>query len=180
MSNDQLGVTVISLIGLPGSGKSVIGAEAARRLEVPFVDCDKVVEQRAGCSIAHFFERHGEPAFRRLEAEVLVMTIGDGPSVVATGGGAVLRSDNRALLKTRSICVYLSAPLELLWKRLQRDRRRPLLQVDDAEVRLAQLSEERDPLYRETASIVVDVRGLSFSRIVDTVLIRAKASLESS
>jgi shikimate kinase len=171
-----VGALPLSLIGLPGSGKSAIGKEAARRLEVPFADCDKVVEQRAGCSIARMFERDGEPAFRDLEAEALADLIAAGPSVIATGGGAVLRAENRALLSTRSTCVYLSASLELLWKRLRRDRRRPLLQVENAEARLHQLAAEREPLYRETAAIVVDVTGLPFDRIVDTVLEQVKTS----
>lgn len=169
----------LSLIGLPGSGKSAIGREAARRLDVPFADCDKVVEQRAGCSIALLFEREGEPAFRELEAATLAALVEAGPSVIATGGGAVLRADNRTLLRTHSTCVYLHASVELLWKRLRRDRRRPLLQVDNPEARLHQLAEEREPLYRETAAIIVDVAGLSFDRIVDTLLVRVKTSVQS-
>jgi shikimate kinase len=165
----------LSLIGLPGSGKSAVGREAARRLDLPFADCDKVVEQRAGCTIARLFERDGEQAFRSLEAEALVSLMDAGPSVVATGGGAVLRADNRELLRTRSTCVYLKAEPELLWKRLRRDRRRPLLQVEDAETRLHQLAEEREPLYRETAAIVVDIHGLSFDRLVDVVLDKVRA-----
>ena len=77
------------------------------------------------------------------------------------------------MLRTRSTCVYLSASHDLLWRRLKRDRRRPLLQVDDAEQRLRELATEREPLYRETAEIVVDVDGLSFERIVETVIERA-------
>lgn len=165
---------------MPGSGKSTVGRELARRLDVPFADCDKVIEQRAGCSIARMFDRPGEPAFRELEAETLAALLAAGPLVIATGGGAVLRADTRTLLRTRSACVYLNASVELLWKRLRRDRRRPLLQVENAEARLHQLAEEREPLYRETATIVVDVAGLSFDRIVDTVLISVKASLQSS
>jgi shikimate kinase len=165
---------------MPGSGKSTVGKELSRRLDVPFADCDKVVEQRAGCSIALLFERQGEAAFRDIEAETLAALVAAGPSVIATGGGAVLRADNRTLLRTRSTCIYLSASVELLWKRLRRDRRRPLLQVDNAEERLHQLAKEREPLYRETATIVVDVAGLSFDRIVDTVLARVKISLQSS
>ena len=147
---------------------------------MPFTDCDKLVEQRAGCSIARLFERDGEPAFRELEADALADLIAAGPSVIATGGGAVLRADNRMLLRTRSTCVYLNASLELLWKRLRKDRRRPLLQVENAEERLHQLAAEREPLYRETAAIVVDIGGLPFDRIVDTVLERVKVSWQSS
>ncbi len=172
-------MSVISLIGLPGSGKSAVGREAARRLDVPFADCDKVVEMRAGCTIARLFERDGEEVFRELESETLAALMDADPSVVATGGGAVLHAGNRELLRTRSTCVYLNAPTELLWKRLRRDRRRPLLQVDDPEARLRQLAAEREPLYREAAAIVVDVNGLSFDRIVDTVLDRVMSASRS-
>ena len=161
---------------MPGSGKSTVGEEVARRLDVPFFDCDKVVEQRTGCTIARLFERDGEAAFRDLESAALASLIDGGPSVIATGGGAVLRPDNRALLRTRSICIYLDAPAALLWKRLRRDRRRPLLQVENAEARLNELAEERGPLYRETAAVILDIDMLSFDRIVDTVVAHVKAA----
>lgn len=170
---------VVSLIGLPGSGKSAIGKEVARRLDLPFADSDRIVEQRAGCSIARLFERDGEPAFRDLETEALASLVEQGPLVIATGGGSVLRAGNRQLLRTRTTCIYLNAAPELLWKRLRRDRRRPLLQVENGEARLHQLAEEREPLYRETAAIVVDIQGLSFDRLVDTILDKVRASSRS-
>ena len=147
----------------------------ARRLERPFVDSDKVIESRAGCTIASLFEHEGEAAFREREAQVLASLVEAGRSVIATGGGAVLRADNRELLRTRTICVFLNAGHELLWKRLRRDRRRPLLQVADPEARLRALSDERDPLYRETAHIVVETDGLPFGRLVDEVVRRVAA-----
>ena len=161
---------------MPGSGKSTVGEEVARRLDVPFFDCDKVVEQRTGCTIARLFERDGEAAFRDLESAALASLIDGGPSVIATSGGAVLRPDNRALLRTRSTCIFLDAPAALLWKRLRRDRRRPLLQVENAEARLYELAEERGPLYRETAAVFLDIDMLSFDRIVDTVVAHVKAA----
>lgn len=163
---------VISLIGLPGSGKSAIGKEVARRLQLPFVDSDRVIESRAGCTIASLFELEGEAAFRAREAQTLASLVGEGRAVIATGGGAVLRSGNRELLRTRTFCVFLDASHDLLWKRLRRDRRRPLLQVADPEARLRTLSAERDPLYRETAHVVVSTDGLPFARLVDEVVRR--------
>ena len=157
------------MIGLPGSGKSAIGKELARRLRLPFVDSDRLIESRAGCTIASLFEHEGEAAFREREAQALAALAGEGPSVIATGGGAVLRPDNRELLHKRTLCVFLDAGHDLLWKRLRRDRRRPLLQVADPEGRLRELSAERDPLYRETAHIVVRTDGLPFNRLVDEV-----------
>ena len=118
------------------------------------------------------FEHEGEAAFREREAEALASLVAEGRSVIATGGGAVLRPENRELLRTRTVCVFLDASHDLLWKRLRRDRRRPLLQVADPEARLRELSAERDPLYRETAHIVVDADGLSFDRLVDEVVRR--------
>ncbi len=164
-----------SLVGLPGCGKSAVGKEAARRLRVPFADCDRTIELKSGCTIAELFEHDGEAAFRQREAEALALLVAAGPSVIATGGGAVLRADNRELLRNGTICVFLNAGHDLLWKRLRRDRRRPLLQVADPEARLRELSAARVPLYRETARIVVDVDGLPFSRLVDDVVRRVVA-----
>jgi len=160
------------LIGLPGSGKSALGKEAARRLGVPFADCDREIERAQGCTIAQLFEHHGEAAFRDREAETLAALVDAGPSVIATGGGAVLRADNRELLRTRTVCVFLNAGHELLWRRLRRDRRRPLLQVDAPEARLRELRAEREPLYRETAHVVVEVDGLPFDRLVEEIVRR--------
>ena len=165
----------IALIGMPGSGKSTIGKAAARRLALPYADCDQSIERRAGCSIAAFFERNGEAAFRDLEAEILQTLVTEPASVIATGGGVVLRAENRELLRTRTRCIDLRASPDLLWRRLRRDRRRPLLQVADPEQRLRQMSAEREPLYEETAAIVIDTDGLPFDRLVDQVVRRIGA-----
>jgi shikimate kinase len=159
-----------SLIGLPGCGKSAIGKALAQRLSWPFIDSDKVIEGRAGCTIAALFAREGEAEFRRREAEVLASLVGAGRAVIATGGGAVLRGDNRNLLRTHTVSVYLRAPHDLLWKRLRRDRRRPLLQVADPEARLRELSAVREPLYRETAQIVVEVDGRTLEAVIEDIV----------
>jgi shikimate kinase len=163
---------------MPGSGKSTVGKAVARRLGLPFVDCDLSIERRIGCSILEFFERNGEDAFRDLEMETLAALVLDGPSVIATGGGIVLRERNRELLRARTRCVYLCAPLELLWERLRRDRRRPLLQVADPQARLRTMASEREPLYRETAEFMIETEGLSFRRLVDAVVLRLGATAE--
>jgi shikimate kinase len=157
---------------MPGGGKSTIGKEVARRLGLPFVDCDKAIERHAGRSISELFEYGGESSFRDLESEILASLIDEGASVIATGGGAVLREANRELLRTRTRCIYLQAKPGFLWHRLRRDRRRPLLQVPDPLARLHQMSVEREPLYLETARIVVSIEGLPFARLVDEVLQR--------
>jgi shikimate kinase len=157
---------------MPGCGKSTIGKATANRLALPYADCDREIERRAGCSIAVLFERNGEQAFRDVEQEVLGILVGAPAAVIATGGGVVLRDANRELLRTRTRCVYLRASHDLLWRRLRRDRRRPLLQVADPEQRLRQMSAERGPLYEQTAHIVIDTDGLAFDHLVDEVMRR--------
>jgi len=157
---------------MPGGGKSTVGKEVARQLGCDFFDCDKEIERRAGATIVALLARDGEAVFRDLEAETLSGLIDQGAAVIATGGGAVLRSVNRELLRERTRCVYLRAGPEFLWRRLRRDRRRPLLQVPDPQRRLQELSAEREPLYLETAHIVVDIEGLTFDHLVDAVLSR--------
>jgi len=159
---------------MPGSGKSTVGKEVAHRLGLAFADCDKAIEHRAGCSIAALFEREGESAFRDLESQVLASLVAGGPSVIATGGGVVLRAANRELLRANTRCVYLRAGADLLWKRLRRDRRRPLLQVADPRQRLRDMSREREPLYEETASLIVDTERLSFDGLVGKVMERLR------
>jgi shikimate kinase len=157
---------------MPGGGKSTVGKEVARQLGCDFVDCDKEIERRSGSTIVALFARDGEASFRDLEAATLAGLIEEGAAVIATGGGAVLRSTNRELLRERTRCIYLRAGPDFLWRRLRRDRRRPLLQVADPQRRLQELSAEREPLYLETAHIVVDIEGLTFDRLVDSVLAR--------
>jgi len=163
---------------MPGSGKSAIGKATAKRLSLSYADCDQALERRAGCSIAAFFAASGEQAFRDLESEMLATLLDAADSVIATGGGVVLRPANRELLQTRSRCVYLRASSELLWKRLRNDRRRPLLQVADPEARLRQMHAERASLYEEVAHVVIDTDGVPFARIVDEVVRGVTAEAE--
>ena len=154
---------------MPGSGKSTVGRLVAKRLGVPFADADKAIEGRERSTITAIFERDGEEGFRCLEAEVLAELVSTA-GVVATGGGAVLRADNRELLRTRTHCVYLRVPFETLMKRLRWDRKRPLMQVDDPEQRVRELMAARHPLYLEAAAAVVDTAGLSLDQVVSAVV----------
>jgi len=126
---------------MPGSGKSAIGKAVARRLDLPFVDCDLSIERQAGCSIADFFERNGEEAFRTLEMETIAALVSSGPSVLATGGGVVLRERNRELLRARTLVGPLKTPrgepldLIVLGQRPAVDRH--LEAVDAARARIA-------------------------------------------
>lgn len=149
-------LTSLALIGLPGSGKTTAGKLLARQLGVPFVDTDHAIEQRLGCSIRAFFEAQGEEAFREVESEVL-RELTDGPAcVLSTGGGIVLRPQNRERLRSHCRVVYLRASPQALFQRLRNDRRRPLLQVADPLARLQALHDERAPLYEAVAHLTVD------------------------
>jgi shikimate kinase len=157
---------------MPGGGKSTIGRQLAKRLSWQFVDTDSVIEQRIGCPIRLFFEREGEAAFRDLEATVLGELLGQPHTVLATGGGAVLRSGNRQLLRERSHVVYLRSSPEELYRRLRHDTQRPLLQVADPLGKLKELFAERDPLYREVAHHVFDTGRPSVPTLVNMVLMQ--------
>ncbi|MEZ5663898.1 MAG: shikimate kinase [Burkholderiaceae bacterium] len=159
----------VSLIGMPGCGKSTVGRQLARRLHVPFEDADAIIEQRIGCSIRAFFEQAGEQRFRDIEAEVIDALSSGGPAVLSTGGGAVLRPENRAALHAHTHVVYLRSSPEELFRRLRHDRNRPLLQVDDPLRKLKDLYAERDPLYRETAHFVLETGRPSVATLVNMI-----------
>jgi shikimate kinase len=144
---------IVYLVGMPGSGKSVVGRELAGRLGVPFIDLDTQIERDTGRSVAEIFAEDGEPAFRALEAQALVHAGTHDPSVVACGGGVVLEPANRIALRNTGICVFLDVPLEQLRKRVRPSADRPLIRAQgDIEKLLA----AREPLYREFAAHVVD------------------------
>ncbi len=160
------------LVGLPGSGKSTLGRQLARRLRKRFVDADAELEHRLGVSIPTIFEIEGEPGFRdREEATLAELTLLEGV-VLSTGGGAVLRPANRIRLKENGTVVYLHAAPAMLFERVRHGRNRPLLQAADPMARLAQLYGERDALYREVADHIVESeRGevMRLARMYDTL-----------
>lgn len=160
----------IACVGLPGSGKSTVGRHLARRIGWRFVDSDHVIEHRIGCSIREFFEREGEAVFRDLEQTVLDELTQGGGCVLSTGGGAVLRPANREHLQGRCTVVYLHSAPEEVFRRLRHDQNRPLLQVSDPLTRLKELYTARDPLYRETAHLVIETGRPSVASLVGTVM----------
>jgi shikimate kinase len=170
---------LISLIGLPGVGKSTVGRQLARRLGLGFVDCDTVMEVRLKSPIRAFFESEGEARFRDVECELLNELVDRDRIVLATGGGVVVRPSNRELLRTRTLCVYLRAKPEALFHRLKRDNRRPLLQGTDLQRRLRELHDERDSLYCETAAFQIEILGKSLATMVDTI-VESLSGLRSS
>jgi len=164
----------IACVGLPGSGKTTVGRQLARRLGWRFIDTDHVMEHRMGGSIREFFEREGEPAFRDLEEAVIdELTQGDS-CVLSTGGGAVLRPANRQHLHARTTTVYLHSAPEEVFRRLRHDQNRPLLQVADPLVRLKELYVARDPLYRETAHHIIETGRPSVASLVSAIMLELK------
>ena len=160
----------IFLVGLMGAGKSTVGRLLARRLGKRFVDTDHEIEKRNGVTIPVIFEIEGEDGFRRREQEVLVDLAQEADLVLSTGGGIVLRSDNREVLRNQGFVVYLSARPELLAERTRHDRSRPLLNVADPLARLRELYGVRDPLYREVAHAVVETGRGAPQQVVQAIV----------
>jgi shikimate kinase len=169
---------VIILIGLPGSGKSTVGRQLARKLSASFVDSDYLIEQRVGCSIMEYFGREGEGAFRDVEEAVLADTVARHRevtgvcTVLATGGGAVIRENNRKLLHRAGRVIYLRCSPEDLYKRLRHDRNRPLLQSEDPLQRLRELYAQRDPLYSDASHYRIETGRPSAATLVNTIVIQ--------
>lgn len=151
----------IYLVGLMGAGKTSVGRYLARRLGKTFYDCDHEIERRTGVTIPVIFDIEGEAGFRVREASVLGDLTNLQDIVLATGGGAVIDAQNRKALSERGTVVYLRASPADLWQRTRNDRNRPLLQTADPHARLQQLFAERDPLYREVATVIEDTGNQS-------------------
>lgn len=139
----------IVLVGLMGAGKSSIGKRLAARIGLPFIDSDSEVELAAGRSVAEIFEDYGEAAFRDGERRVIARLLDDGPSVIATGGGAFADPDTRRLIREKALSVWLDADIDILVERTARRDTRPLLKEGDPEQILRRLKAEREPCYRE-------------------------------
>ncbi|AKJ69861.1 shikimate kinase [Pandoraea thiooxydans] len=162
----------VFFVGLMGAGKTTVGRWVARRLGRPFFDSDHEIEAKTGVRIPVIFEHEGEAGFRVREAQVIDELTQCNGIVLATGGGAVLKAENRMHLKSRGVVVYLRANPHDLWLRTRRDRNRPLLQTGDPRARLEQLYAERDPLYRECAHFVIETGRPSINALVHTVLMQ--------
>lgn len=149
----------IILIGPMGAGKSTIGRLLSHQLNLPFIDLDRDIEARAGASIPWIFDIEGEDGFRERETQALVSALDDQPSVIATGGGCILRESNRNLLRAGGVVALLVASVQQQLTRTAKDKGRPLLEADDVEKVLLKLAAERNPLYQETADFTVDTNG---------------------
>jgi shikimate kinase len=163
---------IVSLVGMPGSGKSTVGRHLARRLGLPFFDSDHLIEQRLGCSIREYFAQEGEAAFRDVEEQVLRELAQGAPAVVATGGGAVLREANREALRAGGQVIYLRSSPEELYRRVRHDTQRPLLQVSDPMARLRAMHAERDPLYRAASHFQIETGRPSVPTLVNMIVMQ--------
>ena len=162
----------VSLVGMPGCGKSTVARHLARQLGLQFVDSDPQIEHRIGMPIRAFFEARGEAAFRDIEQDVIEELTQRQGCVLATGGGAVLRPSNRDALHSRTHVIYLRSTAEDLFRRLRHDTHRPLLQVADPLARLRDMYRERDPLYRRTAHFVVEAARPNVQSLAGMVLMQ--------
>ena len=160
----------IFLIGPMGAGKSTIGRRLAVALDKVFVDADQALEERTGVEIPLIFELEGEAGFRKRETEMLARLVMREGIVLATGGGVVLWAQNRAHLAEQGFVVYLDAPIDLLVTRVARDRHRPLMQTDDPMATMREIMRIRDPLYRESADIIVKSTYRSSRFVVREIL----------
>lgn len=164
----------LALIGSRGTGKTTVGKLVADRLGLPFVDADEAIGARLGQSIRSFFDEYGEAEFRNRECALLAELVAGPPRVIATGGGAVLRPENRESLRAFGLVVWLTAPPDLLADRLAADpasgSARPALTAAGTLAEVADVLRRRTPLYRATADVEVSTEGRSPAEVADAVL----------
>ena len=159
----------IFLVGPMGVGKTTIGRLLAQELELEFVDCDLEIEARCGAAVAWIFDVEGEEGFRERETQMLDELTERDDILLATGGGAVLRAENREFLK-RGAVVHLDSSVELLVKRTSKDKKRPLLQNTDPSKVLHRIKRQRDPLYKEVSDVRVYVGDNSSRKTVNQIM----------
>lgn len=162
--------TNIFLVGPMGAGKSTIGRLLAAELSSSFRDSDRVIEERTGADIPWIFDVEGEEGFRDRESAVLQELISEQHTVIATGGGIVLRQANRELMKSSGFVCYLTASIDQLVERTSRDKKRPLLQVENPRQKIIDLIANRDPLYREAADFIVNTDRRSPKSVVQEII----------
>ena len=164
----------IFLIGPMASGKTTIGKKLAKSLEINFIDIDREIEKKLGAEISWIFDIEGERKFRERENEMLNKVCQEQDCIISTGGGVVIRKDNRKLLKDSGLAVYLEASVQTQLERTLLDKSRPLLDSEDKESILRDLKEQREPLYREVANITIKEGERSHKDILHEILKRIK------
>jgi shikimate kinase len=165
----------IFLIGPMGAGKTTMGRQIAKRLHMDFEDSDHAIEEHTGADIPLIFEKEGEDGFRKREI-LIIDELSQRPNLVlATGGGAILAAENREHLKNRGIVIYLHSDIKYLIERTRHDKNRPLLQTPDPAAKLRELMTIREPLYRETADIIINTGQQSIKAVINTLLDKIKS-----
>ena len=157
-----------------GAGKSTIGRQLSNVMKMPFKDSDHEIVARTGASIPLIFEIEGEEGFRKRESAMIDELSSMEGIVLATGGGAILREENRSMLKQRGVVIYLYASMDQLFERTSRDRNRPLLQTENPRARLAEIMAERDPIYHQLADMVIHTDDRSVRSVVKEIAARLK------
>jgi len=170
-----LGQRSLVLGGMMGAGKSSVGRRLAVRLAIPFVDADTEIEAAAAMTIPEIFAKHGEPEFRKGEAKVIARLLDQGPQVLATGGGAVMDDNTRALIRAKGISIWLKADLDVLSRRTKRRNDRPLVE------QIKTLLPLREPFYAQ-ADITIQSREEPHDTIVSEIVsaLPAKLSTENA
>jgi shikimate kinase len=175
-----LGRRSIVLVGMMGVGKSSVGRRLAARLSIPFVDADSEIENAAKMTIPEIFGRHGEAYFRSGEARVIARLLESGPQVLATGGGAFMNADTRALIKAKGVSIWLHADFDVLLRRTsKRKSDRPLLQTEDPGQTLRALLAAREPTYA-LADLTVQSREVPHEAIVADAMKALAAHLKDA
>ena len=157
----------VALVGLMGAGKSSVGRRLAQSLDRQFYDSDDEIEIAAGLKIPEIFSIHGEAEFRRGEHKVIERLLGYPPHVLATGGGAYLDPETRAIMREKAVTVWLSADLETLWKRVRKRSHRPLLKTENPKDTLTKLFNERAPIYAEADIVIESSEGPHSQTVCD-------------
>ena len=169
----------IYLIGLMGVGKTTIGKQLAKALQRPFYDSDRVIEDSMGVDIPTIFSYEGENGFREREQAVIRQLTGLSGVVMATGGGSIIRAENREALKSSGFVVYLQCSIDKILYRTRHDTQRPLLRTENPRQRLQTLLTQREPFYLECADFKIDSGALPGKTVVKTILQQYQAALEA-
>ena len=159
----------ILLTGFMGAGKTTVGKKLAKRLGYFFIDTDREIEKEQGCSITEIFKYGGEECFRDLETDILQKLQTKQNLVIATGGGMVLRNENRSLMQSLGTRVYLKVELQELMRRLKKDKKRPLLQKSKPEEHILEMLQQRKSIYEE-AECIIDTTNLSPHQMVTEII----------
>lgn len=165
----QLGQRSITIVGLMGAGKSVIGRKVATKLKIPFVDADSEIEKAAKMTVADIFSSYGEPEFRRLEKSVLKRVLDGGPQILATGGGAFMDAETQVMISENGVSLWLSADIDLLMQRVSKKTTRPLLKNPNPRGVMEDLMQKRYPVYG-LADIEIASRDVSKEEMTNLVI----------